>query len=427
MAVKGLTDRRRLPRIGKVRLGYRDERGVPHALDHFCVREDSSTSRSAVEAFLEVYKTEPRELDIMLPTDDVEDWCDPFYRMFSQSWKAVCRGDGEVAEAKWDPNQDGPRPQGLDAGTWANKHTQAWVPRTIPCAAELCPMQSGERPQCRLSLNFFFLLPKVRGIGAWQLDTRSIHGVRALLDSVALIRSVTGGRIRGLPLQLRLVPREVAPPNVKKKTVHVLELSLPGFTIEDLLRAAQSLPEKALLAPPAIDEDELAEVYAEEESEDGQGGGLEPQGSVEAGPVDSSVSPGPASASDDACIVCGGPVEVYDQDGNAYCQKHEPIESEAVEVPAEPPVEAGSPSARRSEAADPEPRQAMLMPDKKPPKTLGELLTRANREFGYLSGEVWKVLGQQLQPTAPLVDLARAWELLRQNAVGNKPPVVTGG
>jgi hypothetical protein len=426
MPVKGLTDRRRLPRIGKIRLGYRDEKGVPHALDHFCVREDNSTSRSAAEAFLEVYKTEPRELDIMLPTDDVEDWCDPYYRMFSQSWKAVCRGDGEVAEAKWDPNQDGPRPEGVDSGTWANKHTQAWVPRAIPCLAERCPMQEGDRPQCRLSLNFFFLLPKVRGIGAWQLDTRSIHGVRALLDSVALIRSVTGGRIRGLPLTLRLVPREVAPPNVKKKTVYVVELSLPGFTLEDLLRAAQSLPEKALLAPPRIDEDELAEAYGEGEGEDGQGGGPEPQGSVEAGPADPSVSLGLASAPDDACIVCGDPVAIYDADGKPYCEKHAPIEGEAVEVPAES-VGAESSSARRSEAADPEPRQAMLMPDKKPPKTLGELLTRANREFGYLSGEVWKVLGQQLQPTAPLVDLARAWELLRQNAVGNKPPVAAGG
>jgi len=426
MPVRGLTDRRRLPRIGKVRLGYRDEKGVPHALDHFCVREDNSTSGSAVEAFLEVYKTEPRELDIMLPTDDVEDWCDPYYRMFSQSWKAVCRGDGETAEAKWDPNQDGPRPEGVDGGTWANKHSQTWVPRTIPCMAERCPMQQGDRPQCRLSLNFFFLLPKVRGIGAWQLDTRSIHGVRALLDSVALIRSVTGGRIRGLPLQLRLVPREVAPPNVKKKTVHVLELSLPGFTLEDLLRAAQSLPEKALLAPPKIDEDELAEVYSEEEIEDGQGGGLEPQGSVEAGSGDSSVSPGAVSASDDACVVCGDPVDVYDQDGKPYCHKHEPIEGEAVEVPAEPPVGAESPSARRSEPADEPPRQPMLMPDKNPPRTLGGLLTRATRELGYVRAEeVWRDLGAQLSPTATQVELAQAWELLRLK--GPRRAVATGG
>jgi hypothetical protein len=60
----------------------------------------------------------------------------------------------------------------------------------------------------------------------------------------------------------------------------------------------------------------------------------------------------------------------------------------------------------------------MLLPDKKPPKTLGELLTRANREFGYVSGEVWVALGQHLEPTVSLVDLARAWELLRQKAVG---------
>jgi hypothetical protein len=415
-----------LPRVGKIRLGYRDERGVPHAVDYFKVGEDPSTPAWAADAFHEVYGAEPHELDIMFPTDDVEDWCNPWYRMFSQSWAVVCRGNGEEAQAKWDSSQDGPRPEGLEGGTWANKHTQSWQPRTIPCGAELCPMQAGERPQCRLSLNLFFLLPKVRGIGAWQLDSRSIHSTRALLDSVALIRSVTGGRIRGLPLQLRLVPKEVAPPNVKKKTVHVLELSLPGLTLEDLLRAAQSLPEKALLAPPKVDEDELAEAYSGEEN----GGAEEPQGSAEAGPADPSVSPPPASASDDVCVTCGDPVSVYDEDGRGYCQKHEPIEQGPAETP--PPAtqegagaslgagamsSVGEAAPAAPEPSD-EPRQAMLLPDRKPPKTLGELLTRANREFGYVSGEVWVALGQHLEPTVSLVDLARAWELLRQKAVG---------
>jgi len=416
MAVKGLTDRRRLPRCGKVHLGERNEKGVPHAVDYFLVREDATTPFAAAEAFRDVYGAEPRELDIMFPTDDVEDWCDPFFRMFSQSWQNVCKGDGEAAQAKWDPNQDGPRPEGAEGGTWANRDSKAWVPRTIPCLGENCIMQQGDRPQCRLSLNLFFLLPKVRGIGAWQLDTRSIHSTRALLDSVALIRSVTGGRIRGLPLKLRLVDKEVAPLNVKKKTVHVLELSVPGFTLEDLLRAAQSLPEKALLAPPKIDEAELAEAYSDVESENGQGGGPEPQGSVEAGPGDSSVSPGPVSASDDACVVCGDPVDVYDQDGKPYCHKHEPIEGEAVEVSAETPTAAPAE----------EPRQPMLMPDKNPPRTLGGLLTRATRELGYARAEeVWHDLGAKLAPTASQIELAQAWELLRQK--GPKRAMATGG
>lgn len=437
MPIRGLTDQKpRLPRVGKLHLGWRDERQVPHGSDHFIVREDNTTPGWAAAAFFEVYGEAPKSIDVMFPSDDVQDWCDPYYRLFSQSWQQVCKGDGETAQAKWDPNQDGLRPPGVDSGTWANKKTDNWVPRSIPCLAEDCPQQQGDRPACRMSLNLFVLLPKVRGIGCWQVDSRSIHGVRNLLNSVALVRTVTGGRVRGVPLTLSVVPRNVSPPGVKTKTVYVLELSMPGYRLEDLVQVAAALPEKALLAapvPPRVDEDELADAYTGEEQgadENGQGGGEEPQGSVEAGLADSSVSPGPASAPDDVCVTCKGPVEVYDADGRAYCQKHAPIEHEPAETPlpssqegADAAIGAGAVSSVGEAApAAPVPpeesRQPMLLPDKNPPKTLGELLTRANRDFGYLSGEVWRVLGQQLKPDAPLVDLARAWDLLRQKAVG---------
>ena len=73
-----------------------------------------------------------------------------------------------------------------------------------------------------------------------------------------------------------------------------------------------------------------------------------------------------------------------------------------------------------------EPRQPMLMPDKNPPRTLGGLLTRATRELGYARAEeVWHDLGAKLAPTASQIELAQAWELLRQK--GPKRAMATGG
>lgn len=263
--IKGLTDRRRLPRVGKIRLGLRatTARGAeyPKAVDYFVVKEDDSTPAQAAEAFHEVYGDEPRDLDVVFPSDDPGQWADANLKMYGASWGLLCRGDGETARAKWELEADGPRPEGMTSGTWANKDTKGWLYREVPCLGSECPRQQGEQPQCKAVMNLQFLLPHVRGIGAWQIDTSSFNSIQNLLSSVELIKSVTGGRIRGLPLKLRLVPKEVTPQGgtVKKKTVHVLDLSLPELTLQELLGEAAKLPQEALMLSPAIDEEEPPE------------------------------------------------------------------------------------------------------------------------------------------------------------------------
>lgn len=288
MPIKGISDRRRLIRVGKIHLGVKKKQGdkeYPSAVDYFVCKEDASTPAESAAAFKEVYGAcecadstkhsedcaRPQELDIVFPVDDPGLFADPNFKMYSASWGLVCRGDGETAMAKWDNAQDGERPEGLKGGTWANKDTKSWVYRTIPCLAERCPMQDSERPKCKAVMNLQFLLPRVKGIGVWQIDTGSWNSIRAILDSVELVKALTGGRVRGLPLTLRLVPKEVIPANVaggcvaegsrgsiKKKTVRVLEVALPGKTLPELLVEAAKLPEHALLpAPESVDEEEV--------------------------------------------------------------------------------------------------------------------------------------------------------------------------
>ncbi len=280
-------------RVGKIHLGVREkaQSGVeyPRAVDYFVVHEEATTPAASVEAFREVYGERPNELDILFPVDDPQLFADANYKMYTRSWGLGCRGDGEEALAKWDMAQDGPRPAGIEDGTWANRHTQSWTYRTIACAGPECPMQAGDKPQCRAVMNLQFLLPNVRGIGVWQIDSGSFNSIRGVLDSIELVKSITGGRIRGILLKLRLVPKEVTPANeaggvvaegstgsVKTKTVHILSLSLPNVTLDQILAEAARLPADALLPPPVDDEETPDDLFptaltapegAEEEAE----------------------------------------------------------------------------------------------------------------------------------------------------------------
>jgi len=261
MPIKGLSDRRRLPRIGKIHLGIKvaGEKGTyPKGVDYFVVRADDTTPDWAAAAFHDVYGAEPRELEIIFPTDDTSQWADPWYRAYSKTQGLICSGDGEEARAKWDLGRDGLRPEGVPSGTWASGRSENWVYRTIPCLAQECPLQIPEPPVCKTTMNLLFLLPKVKGFGAWQIDTSSRHSIQNLLDNIELIKA-TLGRIRGLPLKLRLQPRQVSPKGIKTKTVFVLNLAVPDMSLEELLLQASKMPEHGLLLPPAVSEEEAPE------------------------------------------------------------------------------------------------------------------------------------------------------------------------
>lgn len=383
MPIKGISDRRRLVRVGKIRLGVKKKSAkgaeYPSAVDYFVCKEDASTPAESAAAFKEVYGacecadptkhqdgcSRPRELDIVFPVDDPGLFADPNFKMYGASWGLICRGDGETAMAKWDAAQDGQRPEGLEGGTWANKDTQSWLYRTIPCLAEKCPMQASEKPLCKAVMNLQFMLPRVRGIGVWQIDTGSWNSIRAVLDSVELVKAITGGRVRGLPLTLRLVPKEVIPANVagggvaegsrgsiKKKTVQVLSVSLPGVTLPEMLAEAAKLPEHALLpAPETVDEEEVP-VDMFPAAATGE------EGPNEASPVEDEVATDPPAADDDGVMI--------------------------------------------------EPAKAK---NEKPVLTLGELLNRCHTEFGVDRPGVLEVLG--VESVEKILNFQEAFERVK--------------
>ena len=216
MAIKGLSDVVRLPRLGKIRLGERavNEAGIeyPRATEHFVVPDEVQ----------EVYGTGPTSLEIMFPLEDEAVFASQFYRSYSRTRGLVCKGDGDRAARLIDvATKRGEPLTGELTGDIAGPGAEQveWLD-DIPCPGQACPYYQGK--ECSESMILQFLLPTVPGVGVWQLDTKSVNGMINVNSCLALLRQMFG-RVSGIPLILSLEPMEVHPEG-RKKTVHVLQL-----------------------------------------------------------------------------------------------------------------------------------------------------------------------------------------------------------
>ena len=236
MPIKGLTDRRRLPRVGKIHLGEkrvseRSGREYPVATDYFVCPPE-------VE---EVVGRQPTALNIIFPSDDHEQVMPTYYKAYSNVRGKVCQGDGETARRLVDVDA-----MHRDDATGeifypvAGRDTKRAEWQTgIPCPGMDCPYYArnpdATQKLCREIMNLMFVLADVPGLGVWQLDTSSYHGIVNLHSGLEFARAAFGSVV-GIPFRLSLEPMEVAPDGMKK-TVQVLHLR-SNRTLHDALQAA---------------------------------------------------------------------------------------------------------------------------------------------------------------------------------------------
>ncbi|MBM4463652.1 MAG: hypothetical protein FJ012_10070 [Chloroflexi bacterium] len=217
MAIKGLSDQVRLPRLGKIRLGVRVKgRGnscCPRAVDYFV----------CPEPVRRVYGDRPKELRILFPIEDESKWAAQFYRCYSRSRGLVCRGNGQRASALVYER----------TGLLATRSSRRTTLKEIACHPPTCP-HYGER--CRRVMNLQFLLPDVPGLGVWQLDTSSYWSMVNINSGLKIVHQVCG-RVSMIPLRLKLVAQEVRP-NGSKKAAYVLALGTP-LTLTQMRRYAR--------------------------------------------------------------------------------------------------------------------------------------------------------------------------------------------
>lgn len=243
MPIANLTNVRRLPRLGKIRLGIKvkNKDGVeyPRRVDYFV----------CPEIVKKVYGEKPQALDVVFPIEDESQWCAQFYKCYSRTQGLVCRGDGETAT----------RLINTETGDMAGKGTTQVARMEMTCEGRKCPDYQSK--QCKEVMNLQFLLPKVPGIGVWQIDTGSINSIININSCIDYIRGIFG-RVRMIPLSLLLKPKEVQnPEDGKRQTIYFLHLdtlkTLPEMVAET--RSFQTMLSGAQVLIPRVTEKESPE------------------------------------------------------------------------------------------------------------------------------------------------------------------------
>jgi hypothetical protein len=173
--IKGLSEKRMIPRLGKIRLGIKKTNATgkeyPVATDYFVLPKDHPQYQDLVNLFGE----QPKELRILIPTEDEEKWCSQYYRCYSRSRGLVCKGDGETATRMV--------AKGTTNLVW--KDAKEVEMMDVACTGRECEIYM--KKNCNEIMNLQFMLPEIPGLGVWQIDTTSINSIRNINSAAELI------------------------------------------------------------------------------------------------------------------------------------------------------------------------------------------------------------------------------------------------
>ena len=247
MPIIGLTDRRRIPRLGKIHLGVKkmsqNGKEYPSAVDYFVCPPEVTAA---------IGEEKPKQLHIYFPTDDIDQATSTYYRAYSQSRGLTCKGDGLTARRLIDVStsttEDNGHPTGDIAGGKAEN--VEWIDG-ITCPGEECPYQ--QKKMCKPLMMLQFIIKDVPGLGVYKLDTSSFHSIMDVTNALALLQA-TRGSFRNIELILSLEAKEVSPDG-RLKTVHTLHLTSAANLNE--LREIEFAP---MLLPPEEDESEVNDL-----------------------------------------------------------------------------------------------------------------------------------------------------------------------
>lgn len=274
--IRGLSEKRRLPRLGKIRLGVKalskGGQTYPVEVDYFIVPPEVAAK----------YGPKPKALDIMIPIPD-RDLFFPQARIWWAAGGLKCKGDGQVGYRRTDHG-------GIE---------------TLDCRT--CPVY---QQQCFDRAHLLVMLPKVNLGGYYQIDTGSINSMIDIPSCLETIEAMVG-RYHLIPLVLTRVPRVTF--GGGHRATHYPLMITPGTTDLGWINALRTDQSKLfspatelVLAPPAEEppaEDADAVVVSEEElARDGflPPASAEPAAASGAGVTGNGAEDRPSAASPDA-------------------------------------------------------------------------------------------------------------------------------
>lgn len=190
----GVSSIRRLPRLGKIRLGVIEKNGpreFPRETDYFVIPDEVK----------KVYGPAPKSLDVMFPVEAVEMIFPQFLGAYGANHRLLCHGDGVEAE-RYD------------------KEKKEWEKRECPC-------DWLESKKCARRSNLMVILPKVNLGGVYQIDSGSFNAIVNLNSYFDYIRFLVG-RISWVPLKLLREPTQTLDPEGRNQTHYPLKLVFEG-------------------------------------------------------------------------------------------------------------------------------------------------------------------------------------------------------
>ena len=181
MAIKGISEVRRIRRIGKIRLGEKkiakSGKEYPSALDHFNFTDAPD--------LLAMYGANCKEIDVIIPNENVDAFF-PQERKCYRSSGLFCRGDGETATRVNVGPSDGKNSKDIPVGQPLDPEGAAFIKSqglkagvgdmfSMPCAGEACHFTVDKF--CKPIGRFLFIVPKTPRIGVFEISTTSFNSI----------------------------------------------------------------------------------------------------------------------------------------------------------------------------------------------------------------------------------------------------------
>lgn len=177
-----------LPRVGTIKIGYKDERGFPRSVDYFI-----PTGKYA-SLFTKAYGEKPQTIQVVFPEDDPAKVCNERYEYRDDEGRLLATGDGENFQI-WNGKEY--QEVSIEQSPNLMKSVEKRHPNKLY-------QKTGYGWQIILTLNF--IIPCVRGIaGVWQFSTKgnasTIPNVRNVFDAMLEMKGYCKGIIFDLSVQ----------------------------------------------------------------------------------------------------------------------------------------------------------------------------------------------------------------------------------
>jgi len=245
MPIKGLSEVRQFPRLGKIRLGIKKKTAAgkeyPSEVDYFILDPSTpveSERKLLIDEFQKIYGAQPKSIDIMLPVSDIDQVFPQSYKRYGSGTMLQCVGDGETATAM---SKD--FATGLEI---IEDNGKGLV--QVRCLGTDCPYYKDKH--CARVGVLQVLLQKLPGIGVWQIVTTSVASIKNINSCIdTYIRAC--GRAHMIPMTLVRKPTPIA--HEGKKTTHYILHIDTDIRISELQKLATIDPTRVLLALPPAD------------------------------------------------------------------------------------------------------------------------------------------------------------------------------